>query len=124
MNFCDAMDLLKAGKKVTRNDWRDGLYFVMEDGKVSSYQPVLEHYLYSEDIMVSEGWVVEGAPQADTFCKIIPDLQMGAKAWMCDWKPEFYIYLDPKDGLILHKMSKFSFTPSFEDFKANDWIEV
>lgn len=124
MNFCDAMDLLKAGKKVTRNDWRDGLYFVMEEGKVHSYQPVLEHYLYTEDIMVSDGWMVEGATEAKTFCEIIPDLQKGTRAWMSDWKPEFYIYLDPTDGLVLHKMSQFSFNPTFADFKANDWIEV
>jgi hypothetical protein len=124
MNFCDAMDLLKAGKKLTRNDWRDGLYFVMEAGKVSSYQPVVEHYLYTEDIMVSDGWMVEGAKESQPFCNIIPDLQKGAKAWMADWKPEFYIYLDHKDGLIIHKMSLFSFNPSFVDFQANDWVEV
>ncbi len=124
MKFCEAMDLLKAGKKVTRNDWRDGLYFVMEEGKVNSYQPVVEHYLYTEDIMVSDGWMVEGVTESRPFCEIIQDLQKGMKAWMSDWKPEFYIQLDPTDGLVLHKMSHFTFNPSFVDFKADDWIEV
>ncbi len=124
MNFCDAMDLLKSGKKVTRKDWKYGLYFILEDGKVHSYQPVLEHYLCTEDIMISDGWMVDGTAEPKKFCDIIPDLQKGAKAWMSDWKPEFYIYLDSASGLILHKMSLFSFTPCFSDFKADDWIEL
>jgi hypothetical protein len=124
MKFCEAMDLLKAGKKVTRNDWKDGLYFILEEGKVHSYQPVVEHYAYNEDIMVSENWMVDGATESKSFCEIIPDLQNGSKAWMSDWKPEFFIYLDPQSGLVLHRMSQFPFNPSFEDFKANDWIEL
>ena len=124
MKFCEAMDLLKAGKKVTRHDWRDGLYFIMEEGNVSSYQPVVEHYQYTEDIMVSDGWMTEGTEEAKAFCAIIPELQMGKRAWMSDWKHEFYISLDPASGLILHKMSQFAFHPSFADFQADDWIEV
>lgn len=124
MNFCEAMELLKAGKKVTRDDWRDGLYFVLEEGKVNSYQPVLEHYLYTEDIMISDDWMVDGASDPKTFCEIIPDLQKGSRAWMSQWKPEFYIHLDPADGLVLHKMALFSFNPTFADFKAEDWVEL
>lgn len=124
MNFCDAMELLKSGKKVTRNDWKDGLYFVMEEGKVNSYQPVVEHYQYTEDIMVSDGWMAESSTEAQPFCNIIQNLQMGERAWMSDWKAEFYISLDPASGLILHKMSQFSFHPTFFDFQATDWIEV
>lgn len=124
MNFTDAMELLASGKKVTRNDWRDGLYFVMEDGHVLSFQPVVEHYLYTEDIMVSDGWITEGVTEARKFSEIIPDIKNGSRAWMSDWQPDFYISLDKTDGLVIHKMSKFDYHPSFDDFNADDWIEV
>jgi hypothetical protein len=124
MNFCDAMELLKSGKKVTRMDWKDDLYFVMEQGKVLSYQPVIEQYQYTEDIMVSEGWIVEDEEDEKLFCEIIPYLQQIKKAWMKTWDTNFYIYLDPEYGLILHKMCVFSFHPCFEDFKSEDWIEL
>lgn len=124
MTFEEAMDLLSSGKKVTRFDWKDGLYFVLEEGHVASYQPVLEPYLYNEDIMVSDGWMVDGATESKKFSEIISDLELSAKAWMSDWKPEYYIYLDSGHGLVIHKMAKFDYHPSFNDFQANDWIEI
>lgn len=124
MNFCEAMDSLKAGNKVTREGWQDGLYFILESGKVNSYQPIIEKYLYTEDIMVSDGWISDRGNESKTFCELILDLQLGSKAWMTDWHPSFYIYLDKQDGLIIHKMINFNYHPSFDDFKANDWIEV
>ena len=124
MNFCEAMEMLKSGKKVTRTEWHNGLYFVMEEGNVHSYQPTFERYLYTEDIMISQDWMVQGDPEPKDFCEIIPDLQKGLKAWMSNWNPEFYIILDPNDGLVLHKMSRFSFNPTFNDFLAEDWIEA
>lgn len=130
MNFTDAMDLLTSGKKVTRHDWKDGLYFIFEDGHVTSYQPILEPYQYNEDIMISNGWITEdGWITVDTtesrkFSEIIPELKNGKRAWMIDWKEDFYIYFDPQHGLVIHKMSKFDYHPSFDDFQANDWIEL
>ncbi len=124
MNFTDAMDLLSAGKKVTRHDWKDGLYFVLEEGHVLSYQPILEPYSYNEDIMVSDGWMTEEAKESKKFSEIIPELQKGMRAWMSDWKSEFYIYLESGTRLVIHKMGKFDYYPSFEDFRAEDWIEV
>lgn len=124
MNFCEAMELLKSGKKVTRKDWKDGLYFVMEDEKVITYQPIIEIYTYNEDIMVSDGWMVEGAEKPKKFCQIIQELQNGAKAWMNDWKSEFFIYLEGGGDLVIHKMGKLNYYPSFDDFKSEDWIEI
>ena len=124
MNFCEAMDALKSGKKVTRNDWKDGLYFVKEGEEVVSYQPIYDIYQYNETIMVSNGWMVEGETESKDFCQIISSLQDGKKAWMKDWDKEFYIYLDSDKKLVIHKMLIFLYHPSFDDFRANDWIEI
>lgn len=122
MKFCEAMDALKNGQKVTRTPWKDGVYFKMEDKDVKSYQPILKNYLYTEDIMVSDGWIVEGKDDEFKFCDIIPLLQQGLKAKLKDWK-ESFIFLDkPTKCLILKSMEAFPFIPDFESFTAEDWI--
>lgn len=124
MKFCEAMDLLKSGKRVTRDDWKDGLYFAMEGGKVNSYQPVAGHYQYNEDIMISDGWMIDDDMREFSFYEILPFLQNGSKAKMKDWK-EAFIYLEPSEKvLVIKSMDIFPFTPQFNDFVAQDWIEL
>ncbi len=122
MKFCEAMDKLKSGAKVTREPWREGVYFLMEKEDVKSYQPKLTSYIYNEDIMVSDGWVIDGIEKEFRFCDIIGYLQQGAKAKLKDWK-EMFIYLDQSTkGLVCHSMDAFPFTPQFADFVAQDWM--
>lgn len=125
MKFCEAMELLKAGKKVTRTQWKGSIYFVTDEkGDVKSYQPHLVNYLYNEDIMISDGWLVEDEEQPMNFCDIIPYLQKGKRAKMTDWN-DSYIFLDPTTGhLVLFRMDVFDFIPGFEAFTAQDWMTV
>ena len=124
MKFCEAMELLKAGKRVTRQPWKDGLYFMMDGKDVKSYQPKLSDYVYNEDIMVSDGWLVDGHEEPKRFCDIIPYLIEGLTAKMSDWKVSF-IYLDKSTkSLVIHSMDAFPFIPDFASFVAEDWIEL
>lgn len=124
MKFCEAMDKLKEGAKVTRQPWAEGVYFLMDGSDVKSYQPKLAHFLYNEDIMVSDGWVVDGIEGEFKFCDIISYLQQGARARLNEWK-ESFIYLDPTDKvLVVNSMEIFPFTPQFSDFVAQDWVEI
>jgi hypothetical protein len=124
MKFCEAMEKLKSGSKVTRHPWKDGVYFRLDGNDVKSFQPRLSHYLYNEDIMVSDGWLVEGDEKEYNFCEMIPLLQNGSKAKMKDWKDQF-IYLDPNEKvLVINSMDIFPFTPQFNDFAAQDWMEI
>ncbi len=124
MRFCEAMEKLKSGSKVTREPWRDGVYFLMDGNDVKSFQPKLSPYIYNEDIMVSDGWVVIGQEGEFNFCDIIPYLYQGFKARLKDWK-EAFIYLDQSQkSLIVHSMDIFQFTPSFKDFLSQDWVEL
>jgi len=123
MNFCEAMDLLKNGAKVTRSVWKGSLFFSMEGEEVLAYQPRFLDYTYDESIMVSDGWQVEDESQEYTFCEIIPFLNDGKKARLAEWKDSF-IFLDRSSGkLVLHMMDSFPFVPEFESFMATDWIE-
>ena len=63
MNFCEAMEALKNGAKVTRSVWKGSLYFMMQGDVVLSYQPRFLDYTYDESIMVSDGWFIEGDTQ-------------------------------------------------------------
>lgn len=124
MKFCDAMEMLKKGSKVTRHLWEEGLYFVMQGDDVKSFQPKLSSYLYNEDIMVSDGWIVDDGKEEMKFCDIIPYIRKGSKARMKDWK-ESFIYFDQSiKGLVIHSMDCFPFTPDFDSFLAEDWITI
>lgn len=124
MKFCEAMEKLKGGSKVTRAPWKDGVYFMMDGNDVKSFQPKLSHYVYNEDIMVSEGWMVECKDEEYKFCDIIPYLQQGSKAKLKEWK-EMFIYLDQSmKGLVVNSMDIFPFTPQFDDFVAQDWVII
>jgi hypothetical protein len=124
MKFCEAMDRLKEGSKVTREPWKEGVYFLMQDEDVKSFQPKLVAYIYNEDIMVSDGWLVDDNSEEYKFCNIIPFLQQGSKAKLKDWK-EMFIYLDQgTKSLVCHSMDAFPFTPQFSDFVAEDWVVI
>lgn len=124
MKFCEAMEALKNGSKVTRHPWRGGMYFLMVDKDVKSFQPKLVPYVYNEDIMVSDGWEVEGKEEEYSFCDIIPFLQQGLKAKLKEWK-ETYIYLDKQSkSLVVASMDVLPFLPDFDSFIAQDWMIV
>lgn len=123
MQFCEAMDVLKNGGKVTRSVWKGSLYFLMVGNDVLSYQPKLLDYTYDESIMVSDGWFIEGETQPLTFCEIIPFLNEGKRAQMEEWT-DSYIFLDKNTRrLVLYMMDSFPFVPGFDSFIATDWIE-
>ncbi len=124
MKFCEAMEALKNGSKVTREAWGKDIYFVMDDKDVKAYRPKLSAYLYNEDIMVSEGWMVGTEQEEFKFCDIIPCLRDGYEAKMKDWT-NMFIYLDQSTkSLVLHSMDIYQFSPQFEDFLATDWIDL
>jgi hypothetical protein len=125
VKFCDAVNALKEGKKVTRQIYSNGLYFLMEDENVKSFQPVLQNYYYSEDIMISDSWLVDDDTSNEySFSEIIPLLQSGYRARIKTWL-DCYIYLDTSENtLVIHSMDSFPFMPQFNDFAAEDWMIV
>lgn len=124
MKFNEAMQLLEKGKKVTRNPWLGSIYFMMEDNDIKCYQPKLQPYIYNENIMVSDGWMVEGVEGEFKFYDIIDQLQAGKKCHLKEWK-ETYIYLDRSiKTLVIHSMEVFPFAIDFAAFMAQDWVGV
>lgn len=125
MNFKDAMLELQKGSKVTREVWKGSMYFILEDNHIKSYKPDEVDFTYSEDLMVSGQWVVQGISDAMMFYDIIPYLATGRSARQVSWKHEDYIYYDHSNKkLTLHHMIQFPHSPGFEAFQATDWITL
>lgn len=126
MKFGEAMELMKKGSKVTRLKWGQGIYFQLVDGMVQSFESQIRVYSYDDEIMISEGWVVDDNPEEHPFYDIIPYLISGSKARLKNWKKDTYIYIE-KGGRtpIIHTMERtFRVTPDLESFIASDWVEV
>jgi len=124
MEFSEAMDKLKEGLKITRNAWKGSVYFRIVEGEVKSFQPKLMPYIYNDDIMISDGWLVEGQEKEYKFSEIILFLQQGFKARLKEWT-EMFIFLDkPTKMLLVLSMENLPFIPDFESFTATDWIEI
>ena len=130
MKFDDAVKEMVNGAKITRKPWYGQIYFKFEtvDGKegIHTYQPKLAHYTYNEDIMASDGWIVEGVEDKEwMFYDIIQFLQSGKKARLNTWNKECYIQYDPaSQGLIYFSMEILPYTPGFDSFVAQDWMIV
>lgn len=124
MKFSEAMEKLKNGSKITRTPWKDDVYFKLEGQDVKSYQPKLSNYVYNEDIMISDGWIVENEEEEMPFYNLIPFLLKGKKAKRTDWK-ESFIYLDRATKcLVINSMEMFPYIPDFNSFLAEDWMEL
>ena len=124
MKFSEAMDRLKDGAKITRSAWKSDLYFKIEEGKIKSFQAALRAYTYDDDIMLSDGWMVEGDENTYKFYDIVHFLKNGKKAHLKTWN-NMHIYFDRQhNSLIFHSMETTSFIPDFSSFLAEDWIEI
>jgi len=122
MKFNEAMDALQKGNKVTRQSWVGAIYFRMDGTDVKTYQPRAAVYAYNEDIMISDGWIVDGEKDEFKFYDIIPFLQKGKKAWLKDWV-EMYIHYDQQSAaIVLNSMEPYAFIPAYDAFIAQDWV--
>lgn len=124
MKFNEAMELVKTGAKVTRESWKNILYFQMIKDDIKTFQPHISPYIYNEDIMISTGWNIEGEDGEYSFYDTIPYLQKGKKILLKSWNECYVYYEESSASLVLHSMDIFPFIPDFHSFVAQDWIEL
>jgi|SRR6185503_8350876 len=124
MKFNEAMELLQKGDRVTRQSWVGAIYFKIDGNDVKTYQPHAEIYAYNEDIMISDGWIIDGEEVEFKFYDIILFLQKGKKAWLKDWSEKYIHYDQDSKAIVLNSMEPYSFIPPFDAFIAEDWISL
>lgn len=123
MKFNEAMKAMVSGSKVTRKSWLGNIYFILDGFKVKSFQPSKTVFNYDENIMLSDGWLIEGIEGSFHFYDIIDHLKQGNKARLQDWSNESYIIYDSSEKYIIYStMSEFPHTPDFDSFNAQDWM--
>lgn len=126
MKFSEAMEKLNGGATVTREPWKNEVYFKCRGTVLYAFQPILSDYYYCEGIMLSTGWTVEGDSKEHSFSDIVPQLQKGLKIRQKNWEDENkYLYLDKQTRrLVVQSLDEFVYTPEFSAFLAEDWVEV
>lgn len=133
MNFKEAMELMKEGKKVGRSKWKKEFFFSLNGPLIKSYRESMSEFVYSEDIMISEGWVIsednnhtEKFNYMKEYCfyEIMPFLLEGFLAKPKEWTEDF-IFFQPNDKMLVRKsMEQYAFVPLFGDFISEDWMVI
>jgi hypothetical protein len=123
MKFNEAMEHLQWGHKVSRSSWA-GMYLIMNDKQIEAYSPRINHYIYNEEIMLSDGWLVEGMDGERKFYDIIDYIAQGATIRLKGWGEKFVFYDKIEHSLVIHSMELNYYKPDFEDFAAKDWMII
>ncbi len=124
MTFDEAMGVLKKGIKVTREGWKNSYHLSLEDDHVISYAPCVKYYIYDEDILISNGWLLGNDKKEYNFSQIIPHLRNGVRAKLKDWNDSYIYYSSQERDVMLYTIEQTKFIPNFKDFLADDWITL
>ncbi len=133
MDFQEAIEEMKNGKKISRSKWGNEIFFKLDGFAIKSYRESICEFVYSEDIMISEGWVIS-EDNKDTvefnymneysFYEIISFLKEGYLAKPKEWNDAF-IFFHPEDKMLVkNSMHEYVFVPLFGDFVAQDWVII
>ncbi len=128
MNFKEAMEKLESGCKISRPTWNK-TYLQISNGALLSFEPSLTHFIYDNEIFFSKEWVIINKDDSEIwdnrFTDIVPELQKGLRAKLCDWQNDHFISLDKgTNSLVYHCTIVSSFVPDFASLIAQDWIEL
>lgn len=122
MKFSEALEELKQGKKISREDWPNNFLLIL-DNEIKCFAPMVDIYQYNSEIILSNEWMIIGdlTETEYQFSDIIPFLIKGHKAKIKDWS-DFHIYYESSDHLLLIcSMFETNYLPIFDDFISNDW---
>ncbi len=124
MNFNEAMEALKGGKKIARSLWLGEMYFVLyKNDSILCFRYALNNYIYDQSVLLSKGWLIDDGNKEHEFVEIIESLQKGSRAKLKEWG-DSYIFLDKTQKTLVYRTNiQHSYIPAYEDFVAIDWIE-
>jgi hypothetical protein len=131
MKFAEALEELKAGKKIGRKAWEKNTFIKNQEvdtpnkkfGEPKVYKETIVPYVYNLNIIDSNDWLMVGETQKYKFADIAILLLRGAKARFQDWEDGSYIFFDRQEKCLFWRyMSVCDMsTPDFMSFVAEDW---
>lgn len=127
MNFKEAFQELKNGKRLTRTGWEQKNFLRMDDnGEIQNFIIHMEPYLYDQSIILSEGWIIkDGNPdQKMPFLSALEAIKVGSSIALPEWDG-MWVTLDKSTSqMILNSYRNEPFMPTFTCFMLNDWEVV
>jgi hypothetical protein len=126
MNFEQAIEELKKGKKIRRIGWEEKNYLMVdeEDNETKNYYLSIKPYEYDQTIILSNDWVNARNPTLTHIMKwteAIEALKLGACLKQKDWDTG-YITLDKSiPDIVYCYYETCPFSPTYTCFVANDW---
>lgn len=124
MNFKEAIEELKKGKKIRRKMWKDDIFIFIEDENIKSFFRENRPFHYDIDIITSDTWVIHDDKEEKQFefTEAIDLLLQNKSIRLIGWPQTTYIKMenDRKDFYI-SRMEQFSYVPTFQDFISIDW---
>lgn len=120
MNFEKAFKDLKAGKRIRRKEWEPLQFMVMEDKKIVTYRGEYSNFYGDVNLMLDEGWYVDGEDKDLNFVEVVEALKIKQKVRNRKWNPDCFIFID-KDKIAICKPVAYEFMPTYQCFCASDW---
>lgn len=124
MNFAEAMELMRLGKKVYRPIWKQEMYLtIVDDEDDTQLKCFSEHHVafgYDNDMLLSDGWYVLDMKGGMSFSEAIKELMLGRKIVHETFSEGAYVHvLD--DMLVKRYMAESTFIPTMACLFASDW---
>ena len=126
MNFKEAMEVAKQGKRVYRKNWGNNYFLEYENDTMVSYRHTAISFSLTKEIIDSVGWEVEGLPITETplsFMDTIDFIKAGRRARFCEWKPEIWIQSEHSGSSLFQTIIEGHRDGNFQyhDLIATDW---
>lgn len=131
MNFSEANEELRFGKKIRRKAWEKSMFIQKNpENQVMGFRQETVGFHYELDIMSSVDWIImttTGDILATdvTFDSMIVSLTKGLRATLPEWPENCFIEASAsKKEIYMRKICEYAFIPTFECFTSNDWEAI
>lgn len=136
MNFSEALEAMKQGKRASRRDWDksfEGCFVSMENienkPNLEFFVPSVSLYTFDLSIALSEDWIVKTAHEVIknvNFPALIEYLSAGAIAYLPGWDHRRdWIKLDhDKKNILLNTYFLRHIPIQYDSFIATDWFII
>jgi len=128
MNFKEAYEHLKEGKKIRRRSWPASIYLkrsqaliLGEDDQYKCFRQECVPYNIDLSIIDSNEWMILGESKLLSFSEIIEPLMQGKNVRLNNWPDSCFLEMDKSKDVFLRRIVEFDFKPSFSCFASTDW---
>ena len=129
MNFKEAVEYLKIGKKVRISFWEKNIYLQMgeRDGgsfienTIMSFRQEAIPYSYDLSILTSDDWMVVGGDGENiSFAEAMENIRNKKMVRLSTW-PDSTFLVEDSNQLCMKRLCEHPFNPCYNDFISDQW---